>query len=157
MAIVTINSNLSAPTTRTPRVLMIFDQLDTVDGYAEGLREAGFEVMLDMDFEHALVTTAIGLPDIIVVDVRVQRSNCARFLQRTFNDVRSRSIPVVIIADGCDAALPGQHARALSLYPRWEAPRCLGSHLRRWFFTPGARHASASRSLSVSPNAARSL
>lgn len=127
---------LPFPQARTPRVLLVFDDIDTVSRYGGSLRGAGFDVLLEMDFESAIVTAAVQLPDVIVLDVPQREKECRRFLQRAVNDARTNTIPVVLIADRADVA-PQIRSRMLSLYPRWDAPNCLGAHLLRWF---GAAH-----------------
>jgi len=117
-------------------VLLVFDEPGTPGRYCEGLQGAGFEVVLDTDFESAIVTAAVELPDVIVVDIRQRHRECNRFLQRTFRDTRVQSIPVVLITDNSQPGTYRLRSRAVSVYPRFEAPNCLGSHLLRWFAPP---------------------
>jgi len=133
---------------RNRRVLLVFDDPQSPARYLAGLHGAGFDVVLDADFDSAVVTAAVKLPDVIVVDSRERRSECARFLQRTFTDARLQSIPVVMIVDGSQAPGYRLQSPAMSVYPRFDAPHCLGSHLLRWFAPAESNPSIEERSMS---------
>jgi CheY-like chemotaxis protein len=122
-----------------PRVLIVYDQVDTPDKYLSGLRECGLDVLFAMDIATALVLTVTQLPNAIVVDMRAEGAAQRVFLKRVAEDTRAQIIPVVVVADPETVSARDACFRRASIYPRVEAPSHLGFYLSRWLAPIKAR------------------
>jgi DNA-binding response OmpR family regulator len=92
-----------------PRCLIIDDDVDSRDGYAEYLRVFGFEVEALPDPRTALRVIANCRPDIVMLDLRMPYVDGFQFLERLRCVAGGTSFPVVVVS-AC--VYPGDRARA---------------------------------------------
>src|SRR3954469_17851092 len=98
----TTEGSLTSDSPRRHRVLLLYDEPSTPARYYEGLCDAGLDVLLETDFDRAMVTAAIQLPDVIVVDVHSRHQEWTRFMERVFSNTRTESIPLLLVSDSVD-------------------------------------------------------
>lgn len=101
-----------------PRCLIIDDDRDSRDGYAEYLRAFGFDVETLADPRTALVVIGERRPDVVMVDLLMPYLDGFQFLERLRCSSAPTSFPVVVVSacvypvdreraqqSGCDAFL----------------------------------------------------
>ena len=102
-----------------PRCLIIDDDRDSRDGYAEYLRAFGFDVDTLPDPRTALRVITDRPPDIVMLDLRMPYVDGFQFLERLQCAVGGAGVPVVVVSacvypsdreraqqSGCAAFLP---------------------------------------------------
>jgi CheY-like chemotaxis protein len=112
-----------SPSRATPRVLVVDDDDDSRDIYADYFRLSGWVVEDVTDGEEALAIAAMFKPDVIVMDIRMPGVDGIEATRRLKRDVRTRDVPVVCVTShvhrefealraGCAAFLTKPCARA---------------------------------------------
>jgi CheY-like chemotaxis protein len=82
---------------RPRRILIIDDDIGTLDTYARFLRLAGHVVVMARSAEAGLEAVAAGLPDAILLDLRMPEVDGLAFLRQLRAVPDARSLPVAII------------------------------------------------------------
>jgi CheY-like chemotaxis protein len=101
---------------RTPRCIIVDDHGDTRVGYAEFLSAFGFEVRTAADAEELRPVLQEWLPDAIVLDLQLPRTDGWQLTREIKADPRTRQVVIVVVsacvmpteraaaeAAGCDA------------------------------------------------------
>jgi CheY-like chemotaxis protein len=78
-----------------PLVLLVEDDPQARDGYAEFLERGGFRVAQAGTAEDALALSLSGLPDIVVTDIALPGRDGFALATDLQSDTRTRGIPVV--------------------------------------------------------------
>ena len=82
---------------RSPVVLIVDDDPDTVEMYALGLGHQGFTVRAAAEAEGALADAVADPPDCIVADMRMPRMSGLELRRRLAADPRCATLPVVAV------------------------------------------------------------
>jgi len=80
------------------RCLIIDDDRDSRDGYAEYLRAFGFEVDALPDPRSALTLIADHRPDVVMLDLQMPYVDGYQFLERLQCSVANTTFPVVVVS-----------------------------------------------------------
>jgi CheY-like chemotaxis protein len=90
---------MSAPhrTRGKPRVLVVDDDTDSRELYAEYLGSSGWEVEAVTDGDEALAVAASFGPDVVVMDLAMPALDGFEATRRLKRDARTRDIPVVCV------------------------------------------------------------
>ena len=100
----------SAPGTR-PRILVAEDEPDEREAIAAGL-EPDYEVAAVGDGNQALASARLGLPDLVVLDLRLPGIDGLAVLDALRGDLRTAEVPVILLSGQADDAT---RVRALDL------------------------------------------
>jgi CheY-like chemotaxis protein len=98
---------LSMP--RTPRCIIVDDHGDTRLGYAEFLSAFGFEVRTAADAEELRPVLQEWLPDAIVLDLQLPRTDGWQLTREIKADPRTRKV-VIVVVSAC--VMPTERAAA---------------------------------------------
>jgi two-component system cell cycle response regulator DivK len=90
-------------------VLVVDDDVNAREAYAEYLRLNGFEVVTAGDGLEALEIARSALPDVVLLDAELPGIEGWRVLEELKADPRTRAIPVVLLTGH---TLPADYARA---------------------------------------------
>ncbi len=94
-----------------PRVLLAEDDADEREAIAAGL-EADYEVAAVTDGDQAVVSARLGVPDLIVLDLRLPRLDGLGVLDALRGDMHTAEVPVILLSGQADDAT---RVRALDL------------------------------------------
>jgi diguanylate cyclase (GGDEF)-like protein len=100
----------SAPGGR-PRILLAEDDADEREAIAAGL-EADYEVAVVGDGNHALASARLGVPDLVVLDLRLPGIDGLAVLDALRGDLHTAEVPVILLSGQADDAT---RVRALDL------------------------------------------
>jgi CheY-like chemotaxis protein len=92
-----------------PRCIIVDDHGDTRAGYAEFLSAFGFDVRTAADADELSAVMNDWLPDAIVLDLQLPRTDGWEVTRRIKSDPRTRHIAVVVVS-AC--VLPSERAAA---------------------------------------------
>jgi CheY-like chemotaxis protein len=92
-----------------PRCIIVDDHGDTRLGYAEFLSAFGFDVKAAADAEELRAILADWLPDAIVLDLQLPRTDGWQLTREIRADPRTRAI-VIVVVSAC--VLPSERAAA---------------------------------------------
>lgn len=81
------------------RVLLIEDDLDTLEMYRTRLEKDGYEVSVATDGEQGLNMATELLPDIVFLDIRLPKLDGLEVLQRLREQESTAGVPVVILSN----------------------------------------------------------
>jgi CheY-like chemotaxis protein len=81
-----------------PTVLIVDDEIDLRDLFAEFLQATGFEVLLAEDGEHAWEVLQFRKPDVILSDIKMPRLDGISLCERVWNNPQTAHIPVVLLS-----------------------------------------------------------
>ena len=112
-----------------PLVLLVDDNLDTLEMYSLGLQYEGLRVNRARNGEQALASVATDRPDCVVTDVRMPRMTGLEFNRILRSDVTTSNIPVIALT-GMSAPAELATARAAGFDTILIKP-CLPEHLAR--------------------------
>ena len=98
-----ISAAVSEPEVARPRVLIIDDALTIRLYYRQILERAGFEVAEAGNGLEGLERMAETIPDLVLVDVNMQKMDGYAMLRATRADERLRGIPAVMISTEAEA------------------------------------------------------
>lgn len=100
------------------RVLVVDDDLDLREAYADCLRDEGFQVLVAEHGLRALEVAQSDVPDVILMDLALPVMNSREATRILKRDERTRAIPVIAITGetmktndddartaGCDAVI----------------------------------------------------
>lgn len=93
---------VAAPSKRKGRVLVVDDELDVAKLVEIYLAKEGYQVMKAFDGEQALAMAAKESPDVITLDIMMERVDGFEVLRRLKDNPKTASIPVIIISIVCD-------------------------------------------------------
>ena len=88
------------------RVLIVDDEVDSVDALARYLRTRGHEVGTAPNGREALLALSASPPDVVLLDLRMPRVDGVSFLQIIRSYLRWQSLPVIVYTaygEGIDA------------------------------------------------------
>jgi len=76
------------------KILLVEDEPHLLELYQEELQDAGYEVMITMDGEEAVLLTKKNLPDLVVLDIKIKKLHGLEVLKKIkeFN----KDLPVVL-------------------------------------------------------------
>lgn len=92
-----------------PRCIIVDDHTDTRAGYAEFLSAFGFDVRTAADAEELRAVLRDWLPDAIVLDLQLPRTDGWELTREIKADPRTRGIAVIVVS-AC--VLPAERAAA---------------------------------------------
>ncbi len=95
--------------TLMPRCLIVDDHGDTRLGYAEFLSAFGFDVRMAADAEELRAVLQGWLPDAIVLDLQLPRTDGWQLTREIRSDPRTSSL-VIVVVSAC--VLPSERAAA---------------------------------------------
>jgi len=81
------------------RVLLIEDDLDTLEMYRTRLEKDGYEVSVATDGEQGLSLATELNPDIVFLDIRLPKLDGLEVLQRLRDQKSTAAVPVVILSN----------------------------------------------------------
>lgn len=81
-----------------PKVLLVDDDQEIVDGASLRLRAAGFDTITAKDGEQGVASAITNRPDAIVLDVRMPHMDGLTALNKLQANEATRNIPVVILS-----------------------------------------------------------
>jgi DNA-binding response OmpR family regulator len=81
------------------RVLLIEDDLDTLEMYRTRLEKDGYEVSVATDGEQGLSLATELNPDIVFLDIRLPKLDGLEVLQRLRDQESTAAVPVVILSN----------------------------------------------------------
>lgn len=81
------------------RVLLIEDDLDTLEMYRTRLQRDGYEVSVATDGEQGLAMATDLRPDIVFLDIRLPKLDGLEVLQRLRDQEPTSTVPVVILSN----------------------------------------------------------
>ncbi len=81
------------------RVLLIEDDLDTLEMYRTRLEKDGYQVSVATDGEQGLTLATELLPDIVFLDIRLPKLDGLEVLQRLRDQETTAAVPVVILSN----------------------------------------------------------
>ena len=81
------------------RVLLIEDDLDTLEMYRTRLEKDGYRVQVATDGEQGLELATQLLPDIVFLDIRLPKLDGLEVLQRLRDQRTTATVPVVILSN----------------------------------------------------------
>lgn len=87
---------------RSPVVLIVDDDPDTLEMYSLGLGHQGFTVRASGEAERALAEAVADPPDCIVADMRMPRMSGLELRRRLAADPRCATLPVVAVTGSVD-------------------------------------------------------
>jgi CheY-like chemotaxis protein len=91
------------------RCLIVEDHSDTRAGYAEYLEVCGIQAWTAADAEGLRERLASELPDAIVLDLQLPRTDGWQLMRELKADERTRSIPIIVVS-AC--VMPAERAAA---------------------------------------------
>ena len=91
------------------RCIIVDDHTDTRAGYAEFLAAFGFDVRTAADAEELRALLHVWLPDAIVLDLQLPRTDGWELTREIKSDPRTRGIAVIVVS-AC--VLPAERAAA---------------------------------------------
>jgi CheY-like chemotaxis protein len=91
------DSGIASAAPLAPTVLIVDDDRQTVDIFAEVLRLEGFDVRTALSAESGMRAVQTRCPDAILVDFRMPLANGVDFLRRLRTDEEHRDTPVAIV------------------------------------------------------------
>jgi CheY-like chemotaxis protein len=94
---------------RVPRCIIVDDHGDTRQGYAEFLSAFGFEVRTAADAEELRPLLREWLPDAIVLDLQLPRTDGWQLTREIKADPRTRDV-VIVVVSAC--VMPAERAAA---------------------------------------------
>jgi DNA-binding response OmpR family regulator len=81
------------------RVLLIEDDLDTLEMYRTRLEKDGYDVSVATDGEQGLAMATEMQPDIVFLDIRLPKLDGLEVLQRLRDNSTTANVPVVILSN----------------------------------------------------------
>ncbi|SEM26167.1 Response regulator receiver domain-containing protein [Stigmatella aurantiaca] len=87
-------------------ILLVDDDLDVVEIYAEFLEQLGYSVTSAPDGEKALALAAVLKPDLIITDFSMPRMNGLEFCRRIRADEQLRKVPIIVHSGEVGLLLP---------------------------------------------------
>ena len=81
------------------RVLLIEDDLDTLEMYRTRLEKDGYDVSVAVDGEQGLTLATDLKPDIVFLDIRLPKLDGLEVLQRLRDNPATAAVPVVILSN----------------------------------------------------------
>ena len=81
------------------RVLLIEDDLDTLEMYRTRLQKDGYEVSVATDGEQGLELATSLKPDIVFLDIRLPKLGGLEVLERLRDQESTSAVPVVILSN----------------------------------------------------------
>jgi CheY-like chemotaxis protein len=124
-----------------PTVLLVEDESTVADLYRIGLEAAGYRVILAEDGPRALDRAAEGLPDIVVLDLRLPRMDGFEVLTALRDKLFSSNVPVILLSNYADrpAVERGLDLGARDVLVKMNTtPAALSAEIARWL-PPNAR------------------
>jgi DNA-binding response OmpR family regulator len=120
------------------RVLLVEDDRATRDGYVADLTAHGFEVQSAANGHEALLFTAAGAPDLIVLDLGLPDIDGWEIARQLKGQSRTMTVPIVALTG---AAMPHERASAMRAGCDWHlskpcAPADLVDVIRRLLAEP---------------------
>jgi DNA-binding response OmpR family regulator len=120
------------------RVLLVEDDRATRDGYVAYLTAHGFEVQSAANGHEALLFTAAGAPDLIVLDLGLPDIDGWEIARQLKGQSRTMTVPIVALTG---AAMPHERASAMRAGCDWHlskpcAPADLVDVIRRLLAEP---------------------
>jgi diguanylate cyclase (GGDEF)-like protein len=100
-----------APGGRRPRILIAEDDDDEREAIAAGL-ETDYEVAVVADGNQALASARLGIPDLVVLDLRLPGIDGLAVLDALRGDLNTAEVPVILLSGHADDAT---RVRALDL------------------------------------------
>ena len=94
-----------------PRILLAEDDADEREAIAAGL-EADYELVTVADGNHALASARLGVPDLVVLDLRLPGIDGLAVLDALRGDLQTAEVPVILLSGQADDAT---RVRALDL------------------------------------------
>jgi CheY-like chemotaxis protein len=91
------------------RCLIVEDHSDTRTGYAEYLEVCGIQAWTAADAEGLRDRLARDIPDAIVLDLQLPRTDGWQLMRELKADARTRSIPIIVVS-AC--VMPAERAAA---------------------------------------------
>jgi CheY-like chemotaxis protein len=85
------------PPFRTPVVLLVDDDVDTLEMYSIGLGACGFDVLTAEDVEQARALACDREPDVVVTDARLPGASGVALAQALRADVRTSRCAIVLL------------------------------------------------------------
>lgn len=134
--------------TRTPcpTVLLVEDETMVAELYRIGLEASGHRVIVAEDGQQALDRVAEGLPDIVVLDLRLPRLDGFGVLSALRERLAAADVPVILLSNFADRATVERGFRLGArdvLVKMNTTPAALSAEIARWLprnaTAPGTR------------------
>ncbi|MBI4487466.1 MAG: response regulator [Deltaproteobacteria bacterium] len=93
------------------RVLLVEDNLETIEVVRQELEVLGYEVLLAEDGVAAVEVATSQLPDLIVMDIRMPKMDGLQAASQIRKDPKTQSIPILAATA---KALPGDREKCLA-------------------------------------------
>lgn len=93
------------------RILLVEDNLETIEVVRQELEVLGYEVLLAEDGVAAVEVATSQLPDLIVMDIRMPKMDGLQAASQIRKDPKTQSIPILAATA---KALPGDREKCLA-------------------------------------------
>jgi CheY-like chemotaxis protein len=121
-------------------VLLVDDDVDTLEMYALGLSQAGYRALTATDVQSAAVISKCDRPSAIVTDLRLAGHSGWTLIQALKSDPSTREIAVIVLTGHSDASIArtAREAGCAAVLTKPCLPEDLAKTLRR--LLPGDGH-----------------
>jgi DNA-binding response OmpR family regulator len=93
-------------------VLLVDDDVDTVEMYAVGLSHAGYRPLTATDAESATRLTKSAHPNAVVTDLQLPGTSGWTFIRDLKNDPATRKIPIILLTGRVDVSMNANARKA---------------------------------------------